>query len=180
MADSDEFSVEVNKALDFLAERGFSRCLREEQKSSLQQLWRGGDLMAVLPTGFGKSLIFQLLVLTRKEACVLVICPLKSIIQDQILEATSMGISAGSLSDCNLLDIENGKFQLLFGRRKKYFRTRVSFRPSRMRRRSFTRIWLQLLLTSLILSKRGQERGKHQLNFVQHVLSLKILLAKNI
>ena len=114
MADSDEFSVEVNKALDFLAERGFSRCLREEQKSSLQQLWRGGDLMAVLPTGFGKSLIFQLLVLTRKEACVLVICPLKSIIQDQILEATSMGISAGSLSDCNLLDIENGKFQLLF------------------------------------------------------------------
>ena len=58
---------------------------------------RGGDLLAVLPTGFGKSLIFQALAMAKELACVLVICPLKSTVQDQILEASSMGLSADSL-----------------------------------------------------------------------------------
>jgi len=32
--------------------------LREEQNFSVKQLFKGGDLLSVLPTGFGKSLIF--------------------------------------------------------------------------------------------------------------------------
>ena len=114
MADEQEFSIEITKVLDSLAERGFNRLLRDEQKSSLRQLLRGGDLLAVLPTGFGKSLIFQALAMAKELACVLVICLLKSVVEDQILEASSMGLSADLLPKCDLQAIESGKFKLLF------------------------------------------------------------------
>ena len=62
--------------------------------------------------GFRKSLIFQLLVLLENRdrnghtqtASVLVTCPLTSIINDQIFEVESMGLSACNLSD-NLADL---------------------------------------------------------------------------
>ena len=104
------FEAALQKALNFLSERGFNRELRQEQKSSVKQLFTGGDLLAVLPTGFGKSLIFQLLALVNDDYVVLVICPLKSIVNDQIKEASS----AGSLSDCLQTDIVSGKYRLLF------------------------------------------------------------------
>ena len=108
------FEAALQNALNFLSERGFNRELRQEQKSSVKQLFTGGDLLAVLPTGFGKSLIFQLLALVNDDYVVLVICPLKSIVNDQIKEASSIGISAGSLSDCLQTDIVSGKYRLLF------------------------------------------------------------------
>ena len=102
------------KALNFLSERRFNRELRQKKKSSVKQLFTGGDLLAVLLTGFGKSLIFQLLALVNDDHVVLVICPLKSIVNDQIKEASSMGISASSFSDCLQTDIVSGKYRLLF------------------------------------------------------------------
>ena len=110
----DLFEAFLQKAVTFLAKRGFSRELRQEQKCSVKQLFTGGDLLAVLPTGFGKSMIFQLLALTKEDSVILVICPLKSIVNDQIKEASSMGILAGSLSHCLQTNIENGKYSLLF------------------------------------------------------------------
>lgn len=53
----------------------------------------------VLPTGFGKSFILQLLVLLEKTASVLVFYPLTSIISDQIFEEESMGLFACNLSE---------------------------------------------------------------------------------
>ena len=89
------FQAALQKALTFFSQRGFNRQLRQEQKSSVKQLFTGGDLLAALPTGFGKSLIFQLLALVNDDHVVLVICPLKSIVNDEIKEASSMGISMG-------------------------------------------------------------------------------------
>ena len=48
--------------------------LRHEQKEAISTLVHGSDLLAVLPTGFGKSLVFQLLIrvqeiLSTKPAC---------------------------------------------------------------------------------------------------------------
>ena len=117
------FEAALQKALNFLSERGFNRELRQEQKSSVKQLFTGGDLVAVLPTGFGKSLIVQLLALVNDDHVVLVICPLKSIVNDQIKEASSMGISAGSLSDCLQTDIVSGKYRLLFAEKATRFTT---------------------------------------------------------
>ena len=65
----------------------------------------GSDVLAVLPTGYGKSLIFQLLVLVGKEerrrpAAVLVICPL--IIDHQIGEAEGLGNQSNRYQRCIL------------------------------------------------------------------------------
>ena len=62
------------------------------------------DVLAVLPTGYGKSHIFQLFAVAAsiertEPQTVLVVCPLKSIIEDQIAEAESMGIPAASAVD---------------------------------------------------------------------------------
>ena len=74
-----------------------------KQPSSLRNLFEGNDLLAVLPTGFGNSLIFQLLVLVvevrrkrrgeRGFASIVVISSLQSIMLDQVVEVVSMGIT---------------------------------------------------------------------------------------
>ena len=97
MADSLTFEAALEESLSFLSELGMSRQLRHEQKEAISMLVHGSDLLAVLPTGFGKSLIFQLLIrvqeiLSSKAACVIIVCPLKSIVQDQLIEASSMGL----------------------------------------------------------------------------------------
>ena len=93
--------------------------LRPEKKQASYALLSRRDLLAVLRTGFGKSLIFQLLVqvkeiLSGKTACVIVVCPLKNIALDQMIEASSMGLTAVSLSKASFQDVERGKYQLTF------------------------------------------------------------------
>ena len=84
MADrNSNFNSALEGSLLELERLGMSRVLRTEQVKAISTLTSGEDLLAVLPTGFGKSLIFQLLVrvvecLTEKASCVLVVCPLKS------------------------------------------------------------------------------------------------------
>ena len=78
----------------------FSRSLWKEWKETIRQLVFGGDLLVVLPTGFGKSLIFKLLmrvqeIIMKKAVCYCRL--LKSIVQDQISEASSMGLTAVAL-----------------------------------------------------------------------------------
>ena len=53
-------------------------------------------------------------ILRCKTSVVIVVCPLKSIVQDQIAEAYSMGLTAASLANNRLEDIENAKYQLVF------------------------------------------------------------------
>ena len=52
--------------------------------------------MAVLPTGGGKSLCYQLPALVR-DGLVVVISPLVALMEDQVLGLTSSGISAALL-----------------------------------------------------------------------------------
>ena len=62
----------------------------------------------MLPTGFGKSLIYQYFVLAKAKqrvhqgsvcASAPIICPLLSIVDDQIKEAKDLGITACRLKD---------------------------------------------------------------------------------
>ena len=58
------------------------------------------NVFGILPTGFGKSLIFQLLPSLLKDlwkldqACVLVVTPLVSIMKDQVEELICLGLRA--------------------------------------------------------------------------------------
>ena len=92
--------------------------LKREQEIAVKELLVGKHVLAVLPTGYGKSLIFTLFLLAREEmsrrlagACgsdrisVLVVCPLRSIISDQIAEMISLGCSAVELSTETLSEI---------------------------------------------------------------------------
>jgi len=81
----ETFESALKEALLCLSQLGMSRELRSEQTRAISTLVSGKDLLAVLPTGFGKSLIFQLLVrvkeiLTGKTSCVVVVRTLKCIV----------------------------------------------------------------------------------------------------
>ena len=71
--------------------------LKDKQIETLKALDLGNDCISILPTGYGKSLIFQMLpwVLMKDEpGIVIVICPLTSIMQDQVMTLKEKGIRA--------------------------------------------------------------------------------------
>jgi len=55
------------------------------QGLAIQALLHGTDVVASSGTGSGKSLVFQGLTLSRRNAIVLVISPLISIMEDQVM-----------------------------------------------------------------------------------------------
>ncbi|XP_063076479.1 ATP-dependent DNA helicase Q1-like [Engraulis encrasicolus] len=97
------------------------KSLKEEQKTALKEFVGGKDILALLPTGYGKSLIYQIAPLVvqemgrQQEPIIAVVSPLIALIQDQIREAERLGVSAAQLGGENDSDILNGHFQLVFG-----------------------------------------------------------------
>ena len=99
---------------------GFSGILKDKQRDAVRQLLEGGNALAVLPTGFGKNFISAFLKLSStfknvKEKITGEVCSFTdSIVDDQILEAEALGLTATSLEKSQLQDISNGNFQLIF------------------------------------------------------------------
>ena len=95
-----------------------SENLKPEQRKALNYLLNGKDVLVVLPTGFGKSLIFQLFAVAGQVEMVktvaLVICQLQSIVDDQIAEARSLGISAVFLSELTGDEMKDAQHDLIF------------------------------------------------------------------
>lgn len=84
------------------------------------------DVFVNLPTGFGKSLIYQALPLvysclqsTVEKNIIVVISPLTSLMKDQVMRLISLGITAISLAEittekqCN--EVKNGDYSVVFG-----------------------------------------------------------------
>ncbi|XP_066932657.1 uncharacterized protein [Clytia hemisphaerica] len=78
-------------------------CFKPKQVQCLEYILNGFNVFAVLPTGYGKSLIFQMLpfVLSEKtpgkKNIVLVITPLSSIVKDQLAFLNEKGVKAAAL-----------------------------------------------------------------------------------
>ncbi|XP_031575438.1 uncharacterized protein LOC116309047 [Actinia tenebrosa] len=74
--------------------------LKPEQEDCILAVLDKKDVFGILPTGFGKSLIFQLLPRIMKEAwqieraTVIVVTPLVSIMKDQVTELKEHGLNA--------------------------------------------------------------------------------------
>ncbi len=66
---------------------------RGEQQSVIETLLKGQNALLIMPTGFGKSLCYQLPALLLPNP-VLVISPLIALMQDQVKKAQSHGIQA--------------------------------------------------------------------------------------
>nr|XP_055036892.1 ATP-dependent DNA helicase RecQ-like [Misgurnus anguillicaudatus] len=97
--------------------------LQPEQEQALLSFVSGHDVMALLPTGFVKSLIFQLATLVVKEMAkasgakpiVVVVSPLVALLEDQVKEAEKLGVRAGQLGVHDDRDILEGRLSLVFG-----------------------------------------------------------------
>ena len=74
---------------------------KPKQMQCLESLLQGRDVLTVLPTGYGKSLLFQLLPFflpsKGERNIVIVVFPLNSIIEDQLETLKKMNIKAALL-----------------------------------------------------------------------------------
>ena len=70
---------------------------RANQEAIVTAVLSGNDVFAVMPTGGGKSLCYQLPALLLDGVC-LVVSPLISLMKDQVDHALSVGIKAGYLN----------------------------------------------------------------------------------
>src|SRR4051812_30855861 len=71
--------------------------LRPQQSRAIAAFLDAEDVLVVLPTGFGKSLCFQLPALTlsrRGEGCTLVVSPLIALMNDQVGALVARGVRA--------------------------------------------------------------------------------------
>ena len=73
---------------------------RPGQEEILRTVLGGEDVLAVMPTGSGKSLCFQLPPLAR-EGLTLVVSPLIALMRDQVAQLRELGVSAAALNSAS-------------------------------------------------------------------------------
>ena len=94
---------------------------RPLQEEIISDALAGRDVFALLPTGGGKSLCFQLPALAR-DGLTVVVSPLISLMKDQVDALQASGIAATFLNSTlkanetaeRMLDLRNGKYRLLY------------------------------------------------------------------
>ncbi len=99
---------------------GFSG-FRPGQQEIVEAVKTGDDVLAILPTGAGKSLCFQLPALMRAGVTV-VVSPLIALMRDQVASLQQAGVAAGALTSLNTEEeteavfqhIDNGTLKLLY------------------------------------------------------------------
>lgn len=88
--------LEADPLLESLQRHFGWEAFRPGQREVVEALLAGRDCLAVLPTGAGKSLCYQLPALVR-QGLVLVISPLVALMQDQVEQLRRRGIGAACL-----------------------------------------------------------------------------------
>ncbi|MBL9051748.1 MAG: DNA helicase RecQ [Tabrizicola sp.] len=94
---------------------------RPGQAEIVQAVLQGRNTLAIMPTGGGKSLCFQLPALCR-EGVTVVISPLIALMRDQVRALKAAGVEAGALTSGNTEDeteevftaIDEGRLKLLY------------------------------------------------------------------
>ena len=87
----------MNDLRDLLQQNFKFSAFRGEQEAILRKVWANENLLALMPTGMGKSLCFQFPAKIR-DGLVIVISPLIALMQDQVLKAQELGIPATCLN----------------------------------------------------------------------------------
>src|ERR1700704_7074274 len=94
---------------------------RAGQGEIIDTILSGGDVLAVMPTGSGKSLCYQLPALLR-DGLTVVVSPLIALMRNQVAQLRDYGVAAASLNSSNdssenrrILDqIERGALRLAY------------------------------------------------------------------
>ena len=102
----------------------FNKLNTHQQRAIELFVNHGRDVVVNLPTGYGKSIIFQALPLIfdyvtgTSGHIVIVVSPLLALIEDQVSTLRKFGISVVSLSHVRTEDerkqVENGKFSVVY------------------------------------------------------------------
>lgn len=85
---------------------------RKGQRPVIESALKGNDTLAVMPTGGGKSLCYQLPASVLGEL-VIVISPLIALMQDQVRSLKAMGLRAGCLNSTQTIDEKRQVFSEL-------------------------------------------------------------------
>lgn len=80
----------MNRLNELLQKRFGHGSFREGQQEIIEQIIDGKDVIAILPTGMGKSLLYQLPAYL-KEGTVIIVSPLLSLMQDQVEQLKILG-----------------------------------------------------------------------------------------
>ena len=105
--------------LDTLKERFGHEAFKGEQRAILERVMAGRSTLAVMPTGGGKSLTYQLPATLLEGTCV-VVSPLIALMQDQLRSARGLGLRAASLTSADedwgrtLARLGRGELDLLY------------------------------------------------------------------
>src|SRR5918996_1069211 len=97
---ADDLEGGVSSTLAILRDTFGFRDFRGVQQQAIDRVMAGRHTLAVMPTGAGKSLCYQLPALARPGTA-LVISPLIALMHDQIRAAQAFGIRAASLTSAD-------------------------------------------------------------------------------
>lgn len=111
----------IDKEKDILKTYFGYETFRPGQEETIQRVLRQNNTLAVMPTGSGKSLCFQIPGLSL-DGTALIISPLISLMKDQVDALTSLGIAAtyinSSLSHAEvqsrIQDVTKGRYKFLY------------------------------------------------------------------
>ena len=108
----------ASKYLQERVKKELSFKLKNEQLLAVKELMQGNDVLAILPTGFGKSRIYQAFTSlkntdTNQRALVLVITPLDSLLEDQLIELKNLNYIAKNLADLLTEELSKCEFNIL-------------------------------------------------------------------
>ena len=92
--------AELNKARETLRKTFGFADFRAGQGDIIAAILEGRDVLAVMPTGGGKSLCYQLPALLR-EGLTIVVSPLIALMRNQVAQLQAFGIAAGALNSSN-------------------------------------------------------------------------------
>ena len=107
-ATTDELHFEqaLSFALCKLENKDFT--LKAQQKEAVKHVWEGKDVFVLLPTGFGKSIIYEVLPFLfdyklrrmhgQTKSLVIVMSPLVSLMADQVSSLRRRGVEAAIMS----------------------------------------------------------------------------------
>lgn len=111
----------IDKAIDILKEYYGYNDFRKNQKEIVENILKGNDVLAIMPTGGGKSICYQIPAILL-DGITIVISPLISLMKDQVDNIREVGIKAAyinsSLGNNEMLNIieelKEDKYKILY------------------------------------------------------------------
>lgn len=126
---------------------GFSN-FRPGQRDIVDAINQGRDVFAIMHTGSGKSLCFQLPALMQEGLCI-VITPLISLMHDQIVQLQAIGVSAKALHS----DIEMSEQQQIMTEAYHNQLKLLYISPERLLSETFTRLLHQVRISFIVIDE---------------------------